>query len=153
MVTHASQYQGIILKQYDGLFNKTVNALKTYGAKFEKTKETTVDMEAVATVRDPLDIVEDDDQLSGAERLLKRRRLETPAAYEANSCSQTEKEINKYLNLDIETASDNPLTFWAESKDDFVILSQCVREIFCIPASSSCSERVFSVGTKVKNFK
>ena len=56
MVTHASQYQGIILKQFDGLFNKTVNALKTYGAKFEKTKETTVDMEAVATVRDPLDI-------------------------------------------------------------------------------------------------
>ena len=38
------------------------------------------------------------------------------------------------------------LKWWKAHKNQFPLMSQAVRELLCVPASSSASERAFSVG-------
>ena len=42
-----------------------------------------------------------------------------------------------------------PLLFWKKNSPGFPILSRAAREIYCIPASQSTSERTFSWGTHI----
>ena len=62
--------------------------------------------------------------------------------------SRFDGEIERYLNLPLEDC-DDPIASWKENKNSFFLLRNLAAEILSIPASSSSSERAFSVGTRV----
>ena len=94
----------------------------------------------------------DDENLSGVERLKKRRRiLADTTSQPLPVSSRIDIEIDRYLNMP-EEECDDPLDWWRENKGSFVILRKLAAEILSIPASSASSERAFSAGTRVRSF-
>ena len=66
--------------------------------------------------------------------------------------SNIKKELDMYLMTEepSDTQEQDILSWWVKNKEKFPILFQVVRMVLAIPASSSTSERAFSVGTKVR---
>ena len=137
--------KGLILKEF-GVFEKTVREIKEMCRKFDPTP----DQEEGATpgVADSVD----DENLSGVERLKKRRRISADITSQPLPVSsRIDIEVDRYLNMPEENC-DDPLEWWRENKGSFVILRKLAAEILSIPASSASSERAFSAGTRVQSF-
>ena len=85
--------------------------------------------------------------LSPTSKLLK----ETGALVEEESIGgrKLAAELLSFEGLPRLSKDGNPLLWWKEHENSLPMLSSIVKEIFAIPASSSKSERVFSIGTKV----
>jgi len=69
----------------------------------------------------------------------------------------TEQKINnevedylKHTVIDLET---NPLKWWSVQDSDFQVISKLARKYLCICASSSSSDRVFSVSGHIVSKK
>ena len=58
-------------------------------------------------------------------------------------------ELHRFEALPRLSKEGDPLLWWKIHETSLPMLAKIVREIFAIPASSSKSERVFSIGTKV----
>lgn len=56
-------------------------------------------------------------------------------------------ELDEYLKEKITKIYENPLEYWETSK--YLKLKEIAEEVFSRPASSSCSERVFSYSKKI----
>ena len=137
--------KGLILKEF-GVFEKTVREIKERCRKFDPTSNQEV--EATSEVAETID----DENLSGVERLKKRRRiLADTTSQPLPVSSRIDIEIDRYLNMP-EEECDDPLDWWRENKGSFVILRKLAAEILSIPASSASSERAFSAGTRVRSF-
>lgn len=68
------------------------------------------------------------------------------------SLSETEKieaELNNYLHRPLADGESNPLTWWKVHEVNFPNISRLVKKYLCIPATSTPSERVFSVAGNV----
>ena len=135
--------RGVILKEF-GVFQKTVRDIKEMSKKFD----TSPDQEQGATEAVPERIEDESQNLSGVERLKKRRRIVADTSEPPPVSSRTDIEIDRYLNMP-EADCDDPLKWWEENKGSFVILRKLAAEILSIPASSASSERAFSAGTRV----
>lgn len=133
------EYQGVVLKQY-GVYETTRQKIIQMGSKYESATAPVVEV-----TREESNAAEDDN-LSAAQRL---KRMNSPAvvaeAPGINNKSATELELEKFEQMNIQSY-DNPLDFYRDHSKLFPILCKIVREIYSIPASSACSERVFSVG-------
>ena len=137
--------RGLILKEF-GVFEKTVREIKEMCKKYDPT----LDQEQGDTPAVEEEI--DDQNLSGVERLKKRRRISADTNSEPLPVSsQIDIEIDKYLHMPQEDC-ENPLVWWKENKGSFSILRKLAAEILSIPASSASSERAFSAGTRVRSF-
>lgn len=83
----------------------------------------------------------------------KKRKLDESILREDSTDNEDieeipESEIGKYLLLKTRKFS-NPLEFWAIHTNRFPILAKVARSVFSIPASSSFSERFFSITGKI----
>ena len=85
--------------------------------------------------------------LSPTSKLLK----ETGAIVEDESIGgrKLAAELHSFEGLPRLSKAGDPLLWWKEHKNSLPMLASIVKEILAIPASSSKSERVFSIGTKV----
>ena len=138
----------MVLNEFPGIYQDTMGFLREMASKYVKDYPATSSSDG--TIVDQVqDVVADDSSLSGVEKL-KRRKL-SAGGRAAGPPLSIDVEIKNYEQMDYstETLSDNPLVFWKEHSGTFKLLSQCAREVFSIPASSACSERVFSVGGNV----
>ena len=103
---------------------------------------------------DPIDANYDRDNqnLSGVERLKKRKRMTAVNVRPdlATAASKTDLEIEKYLrNADTDVDFSDPLQWFFRNKETYPILTELAAERHSIPASSSSSERAFSMATRV----
>ena len=60
------------------------------------------------------------------------------------------KEFGEYEAMTDMGDTKDILAWWVRNKGRFPLLFQVVRMVLAIPASSATSERVFSMGTKVR---
>ena len=143
------RFKGVILKQFDGVFEETVYFLKNLSKKYVKESSEPVNAEELNNAGVLEDEVLEDSSLSAAERLLKTNQQTSQSR--RPSCG-IERELDNYISIQIdasEASNDNPLVFWKKNYGSFYLLSQCAREVFSVPASSATSERAFSVGGSV----
>ena len=96
---------------------------------------------------DQIDLPENDEALTGTERLKKRRRISGDTPDPLPVASRIEIEIERFEKLPLEQT--DPLDYWRENKGSFDILRKIAADVYSIPASSSSSERAFSAATKV----
>ena len=96
---------------------------------------------------DQIDLLENDEALTGTERLKKRRRISGDTPDPLPVASRIEIEIERFEKLPLEQT--DPLDYWRENKGSFDILRKIAADVYSIPASSSSSERAFSAATKV----
>lgn len=99
---------------------------------------------------------EDAANLSGMERLAKRRRVsgdnnDDGAAAGSGGMSLLQIEFHAFENMTIES-KDN-LMFWKSVKEKFPNLSKAARMVFSVMPSSAPVERVFSVSGRAKDRK
>lgn len=59
-----------------------------------------------------------------------------------------EEELSLYINSKSITTDTDPLTFWRNNKDTYKNLSQYAKYILSVPATSTPSERIFSITGK-----
>ena len=144
--------RGLVLKEYFGVYEATRKEILKMCQKFCEPEPTpTADNVAAAQavlVRDELVQEEPNDNLTGIERL-KRRKLNNNVRPSA-SVSRAEVELQNFESMEISKSYTNPILFWIEYKGSLAVLAQLVLEVLAIPASSSPSERAFSKGTKVQ---
>ena len=55
-----------------------------------------------------------------------------------------EKEIKQYLDLDCVDLDENVLKWWQVNESKFPLMAKVAKEMFCISATSTPSERAFS---------
>ena len=135
--------------------------LMEYPPAFQKTKEEIVKLIAPPTEAQDehaveVDNLEDDDNLSGIERLAKRRRTsgdsdggDNRAAATQGTMGLMEIEFHAYESMTIE-CKDNP-TFWNSVKTRLPYLAKAAQMVFSVMPSSAPVERVFSVSGRAKD--
>ena len=136
--------KGDILKEF-GIFERTVEDAREMWRKYDPTPDPDVGQEH--------DLAEgvDESSIDPLERLKKRRRTaENQNLAVASANSRFDAEIERYLNLPLDDC-DDPIASWKENKGSFFLLRNLAAEILSISASSSSSERAFSVGTRVNS--
>ena len=140
------KYRGVILEEF-GVYGVARDDLVRYCAKFDTTPALT-DAPNSAVVTDTNQASHEE---TGAEKLLKRRRLSTSNTSGVTEIvSNVELEFKTFEGLNVgKDDAENILEFWKKHENLFPILTKFVREICCITASSATSERVFSTGTQV----
>lgn len=149
-VTHMLDptYQGAILHEYDGAFDRAKEEIIKLGSIHEVTERTNVP----AAVNAETEESSTEENLTPAQRLLRKQKSRPPAEVVAtNPVSQAanvRRELDEYLMMETEDTQEI-LTWWIRHKKRFPILFEVVRMVLAIPASSSTSERVFSQGTKI----
>ena len=96
----------------------------------------------------------DEEELSAADKaiLAKRRRLnsgdsDTSSAVSASALSPIELELQIFEGMLTDASAKSLLLWWSNNKDKLPILARFVRNVMCVQASSSSSERIFSYGT------
>ena len=137
------EYQGLVLKQFPGAFNRTLGEIKKVAAKYCDQNESHHQEQLVRTNSD------ENENLTAAQRL----KLSRPAVIEHDdnidgNRTKIEIELDKYQNMKINHCS-NILMFWKDNQDILPLLTLVAKEVLAIPASSASSERVFSVGSLV----
>ena len=143
------EYRGLILKQYNGTYDDARNEVIKRGMKYENVPPPPVD----ESMED--DSEEDVESMSAAQRLKQREMANTTrvvSAARTNGISATESELERFEQLKIGDGSDL-LKFWKENESILPILAKVAREIFSIPVSSASSEREFSIGGLVSEYK
>ena len=143
------EFKGLILQQFPGAYEKTRGLLVELCEKYDSDPQ---------PPSQPLVLTNEaegckDQELTGAQRLLKRGRLmpEEPASSTSvmKVMSKAEIEIQKYENWEDMEFVKQPLEFWYKNRFQFKLLVQVAKEYLVIPASSATSERAFSAGTQV----
>ena len=86
--------------------------------------------------------------LSGIERLKKKRKMSGDTNVTTPVASRIEIELERYQSLPLDNSGD-PLESWKKNEGSFTVLRSIAVDILPIPPSSSASERVFSVATRV----
>jgi len=135
--------KGCVLEVYGGAYETARKTLLSLCQKFDKTSPpdpgTAQDTEPEG----------DDTNLSAVEKLRKRRRIsgDQGEIRPRSNIPAAELEIQTFekLQVDPEDAKDL-LKWWKAHKNQFPLISRAVRELLCVPASSSASERAFSIG-------
>lgn len=131
--------KGCVLHEYRGAYQRTISAIKEMAKKFDPTP-------VQAQGGDQIDLPENDEALTGTERLKKRRRISGDTPDPLPVASRVEIEIERFEKLPLEQT--DPLDYWRENKGSFDILRKIAADVYSIPASSSSSERAFSAATK-----
>jgi len=137
------EYQGLILKQFTGAFNKARDGIKQMASRYdEQIVLHHQDQETNETAD------ETNDNLTAAQRLKLSQAAHVDNDGETSNGNRPaiEIEMEKYQKMKI-THCSNILLFWKDNQDVLPLLSRVAREILAIPASSASSERVFSVGS------
>ena len=132
--------KGCVLHEYNRAHQKTISAIKEMAKKFEPTP-------VQAQGEDQIDLADNDEALTGTERLKKRRKITGDTPEPLPVASRVEIEIERFEKLPLEQT--DPLDYWRENKGSFDILRKIAADVYSIPASSSSSERAFSAATKV----
>jgi len=138
------EYRGLILKEFPGVYEATVEYIKKMSRKYDTTPAP--DSGVATNAVTPEDSVYNDDSVSGAQKL-KRRKI---AVSSSQTMTRIDVELKNYETMVIsEEDYQGILDFWRRHLEMFAATSPCVREVLATPASSSSSERAFSIGTKV----
>ena len=138
--------KGEILKEF-GVFDRTIDDAREMCMKYAPDPDAGQEHDVAPDPEHAEGV--DESNIDPLERLKKRRRTSgnqnsaVPSAH-----SRFDGEIERYLNLPLEDC-DDPIANWKENKNSFFLLRNLAAEILSIPASSSSSERAFSVGTRV----
>ena len=135
--------KGIILHEF-GVYDQTVDLVKRMARKYDPTP--VQGREEIGNTSATGD--ESSEPLTGIERLKKKRRVSGDIPDAPPVASRIEIEVERYENLPLETC-DNPLESWKTNAGSFDLLKKLAADILPIPPSSSSSERVFSVATRV----
>ena len=144
--------KGEILKEF-GVFEITIEDAREMCKKYDRTPDPEPEGGQEHVLGLEHDEGVDESSIDPLERLRKRRKTTrnqnsaVPKAY-----SRFDVEIERYLNMPLEDC-DDPIATWKENKGSFFFLRNLAAEILSIPASSSSSERAFSVGTRVNLIK
>ena len=140
--------RGLILKQYRGVYERTVAEIKRICSNYEPEQQQVPEQRRAND-----DDNEDDSTLTGAQQLKKRLRLiadnENTTAAVTPTLSKIDIEVMNYERFVDNEDSSDICTWWRKNGPSFPLLERLARKILSIPASSSSSERVFSAGTRV----
>ena len=147
----------ISVNDNDKNLNKLVNNTKKKEEKGKTSSPDTSEKDKKQVRQNQVDLINanydrDNQNLSGVERLKKRRRMTADNVRPdlATAASKTDLEIEKYLrNADTDVDFSDPLQWFFRNKETYPILTELAAERHSIPASSSSSERAFSVATRV----
>ena len=141
-------WQGCLLKlkQFPGTYQKAKDEVLRIGSKYESER---VEREEYTSpqIRAGSD---ENENMSASQRL---RIQELTDSGDNNRGAERipasmERELQSFLAMKIPTDSKVQL-FWKAHKVMFPTLFRVAREVFCVPASSASSERVFSIGSLV----
>ena len=140
--------RGLILKEYNGVYERTVQDVKTLCLKYHNEPPVNVRQEEPETNDDQ---IESNTKLTAAEKLKKRRREMSGAGPRpVPAANKIDLEVANYeTNINEEEDFSEPLDWWYRNRSTYPILWQAAGEILSIPASSASSERAFSVATRV----
>ncbi len=149
-------YKGLILHEYNDAYDKAKEEIITLGSKHDLTEKPKVP--AVIRTESEEASVSGEENLTPAQKLLfrqqSRQRNSSAEIVDATPSqpSNIKKELDMYLMTEEpgDTLEQDILSWWVQNKEKFPLLFQVVRMVLAIPASSSTSERAFSVGTKVR---
>lgn len=93
--------------------------------------------------------------LSEEEAFFKSVELKTEAGVVSLASENEKTELERFLDLPCADLKCNPLLWWSINERQFIYLSKLVKTLFCTPATSTASERHFSVAgrtvTKIRN--
>ena len=93
---------------------------------------------------------DENENMSAAQRLRMQELTDHGDNREAERIPVSiERELQSFLAMKIPTDTKVQL-FWKAHKVMFPTLFRVAREVFCVPASSASSERVFSIGSLVR---
>lgn len=140
--------RGLVLREFTGAYDRTISQMRIMCLKYDTAP---VNIREEPTATDNGDETGNDDRnLSGAERLKKRRRLGADRPDNLPSVSRFDVDIQTYeMMQDADTDYTNPLKWFIRNRSSYPILSKLAEEILPVPASSASSERAFSSATKV----
>lgn len=83
-------------------------------------------------------------------QILKRKNAgATPTDTSISQEEKAEHELCTFLQTPVIDVDENPLQWWKAHASTYPVLSQLVRKYFCVCASSSPSERVFSTSGNI----
>ena len=140
--------RGLILKEYNGVYERTLQDVKTLCLKYYN-EPVNVRQEEPETNDGQ---IESNRNLTAAEKLKRRRREMSVGARPrpVPAANKIDLEIQNYeTNINDEEDFSEPLDWWYRNRSTYPILWQAAGEILSIPASSASSERAFSVATRV----
>ena len=121
-----------------GKFNNTKELVKTRWSHLEEARVVEVHEADGGTPKPPL---------SPTSKLLKDAG--GLVEEEGTGGGRLSVELHRFEALPRLSKEGDPLLWWKIHETSLPMLAKIVKEIFAIPASSSKSERVFSIGTKV----
>lgn len=147
-------FKGAILHEFEGAFERAKEEIVRLGLKHDQTEQPTV---PVVRTESEGGSTAAEEKLTPAQRLLNRhqsRQRHSSAEIVAATPIQpanVKRELDTYLLTEEpgDMQKQEILSWWVQNKKKFPLLFQVVRMVLAIPASSSTSERVFSVGTKI----
>ena len=144
--------RGLILKEFPGVYERTIEDVKTLCLKYHNDSARVPQEEQLTNNGDQ---IESDRNLTGAEKLKRRRRQQSGDIEIPNlvpGASKIDLEIANYVSsINEEDDFSKPEEWWYRNRETFPILYQASGEKLPIPASSASSERAFSVATRVCN--
>ena len=143
--------KGEILKEFR-VFKLTIADAREMCRKYERTPDPEPEGGQEHVFGSEHDEGVDESSIDPLERLKKRRKTTGNQNSAPRAFSRFDVEIERYLNMPLEDC-DDPIATWKENKGSFFLLRNLAAEILSIPASSSSSERAFSVGTRVNLIK
>ena len=143
-------WQGCLLKQFPGTYQTAKDEVLRIGSKYESER---VEREREESPPPQIRAGSDENENMSASQRLRIQELadsgENNRGAERIPVS-TERELQSFLAMKIPTDTNtNVQLFWKAHKVMFPTLFRVAREVFCVPASSASSERVFSIGSLV----
>ena len=137
--------KGIVLHEFD-MYDRTLEVVKRMARKYDPPPPPGPGTEENRDTGAPMD--QSSEPLTGLERLKKKRKMSGDIPVTAPVASRIEIELERYQNMPLESCGD-PLESWKKNEGSFTVLRSIALDILPIPPSSSSSERVFSVATRV----
>ena len=136
--------RGLHLEDFAGLKEKTKSEMK----KMFESEENSNDLnDTVESNEDQVDFL-DLSELNPTERRIRMRALQK-ARLESRPTAAEEKgldlEFKVYEALPMKDPNTEALKWWKERRGQLPLLYEIVRVVFSVPASSSTSERIFSI--------
>ena len=139
--------KGIVLHEFD-MYDRTLEVIKRMARKYEPPPQPVPVTEEDRNTGAGGDMDPSSEPLSGIERLKKKRKMSGDTNVTTPVASRIEIELERYQSLPLDNSGD-PLESWKKNEGSFTVLRSIAVDILPIPPSSSASERVFSVATRV----
>jgi len=134
---------GAVLRSFDKFESTSRHIIENHPS-FDQHNEN------VLQASHPSDDEDDDEEMSYADKLVSEfNKVRPDAAGRVDTISPIELEFKAFQSAPISKRDVDVLQWWNEQKVRLPLLSEMARNVYCVPATSASSERLFSVAGNV----